>query len=493
MYDREVQRQPGIPKIPQDYTDLGKADIALLTRVLSHAPRHSTPAPGAAYEQVVRGMIAELPSHLRCKLPWLCRFCSLHKNLNPLPVIRIFEAFKNEIEVSLAATWSPVRDQGLLSPEQATLMTAIEDLSALWLQPEAFAKKFLRAQKTTPSVAYQTNKCAACMLAHIGSRLEPLAALGGFFIGRVSTQLWKRSKRIKWIEQWVRRAVEEHEEGTAIEEVWQLGVELRALRKKAEDSDRAYIDAFVEKAQNGTPAVPLRPIESPRRNSRDECNENAFRNQSQSSKVDKWLAEVSNHDRDDGFEGSTSSSRMLAKPTLRSGTEATPAPPSLRPPEPLRNRHIPSSVYSRNITGTPRAGTKSQFNTNIRNPFASPCEMNDSLIDLYRHSTLPNEAADLFGEEHGPEPSQPSMAKRKDPELAKYPRHKLTPITIPRGKFGDGASHNTPKTGGLWKRRTDGLTPQLRTGHDGEVIGPFDPVSVENLFDEAGGNEQTWI
>lgn len=229
------------------YTDLSSADIALLTAILNHAPSSSKSILTSSYETIVRAQIATLPPHLLSKLPWLSTFCTLHHKIIPLPVKSLLKALRHEIDVAAEAVWTPLRERGALNAEQKHLLATLEDLSSLWLSQDAFEAK---CQRPPPSeLASRTGaKCAACTLACIGGHREGMIALGAFFIGRTAPRIWKKSKRILWMEAWIRGSLDEEVEEVAVREMWRVGSALRKVRKECEGKGREVVDRAVGQA-----------------------------------------------------------------------------------------------------------------------------------------------------------------------------------------------------------------------------------------------------
>ena len=400
-------------RIPHDYTDLSPSDIALLTSILGHAPRRRASTSG--YEQVVRGLISSLPSHLRSKLPWLSSSCSLHHRINSLPVGSILKWVQSEIESCLPDVWTPARKRGVLTPGQADMLTALEDLSGLWLSPEAFQLKYNRAQTTNPPYEHSSKKCSACMLAQIGGNVNVLTALGGYFIGRVDTTIWKRSKRIMWMEAWLRDAVESSQEESAIQDMWKLGIQLRELRRKAAAPNRGYIDEYIEQVRMAE------SIERPQ-HSQNVDPEKAADSQCQTSRVPEWEEATT----DDIFGDHNEASITPEEPQRHQSHAGSNGPASvLRSHEAGYSPRPASSFYS-------RAWDDDEWDE------SSPHDSVSELLDCYRHSTLTTR---YIQQAEGPGGNVRSSTsgtshRTRDPELAKYPRHKVPIVTIPRDSNG---------------------------------------------------------
>jgi hypothetical protein len=226
---------------PARYTELSHSDINLLTEILNHAPQSPSRIYKRSYEEIVRSQIARLPSHLLSKIPILSTFCSLHHKIISLPMVGILKAFQYEVDFAAQQLWAPLQDKGVLTPRQNDLLTSLEDLSIIWLSIEEFQVKY----KRPPSVEQKSRtatKCAACALARIGGDQEAMIALGAFFIGRTSPKIWRKSKRILWMEAWLQNSMEEDSAKQAVEELWQLGKELRRLRKEYTEVKREGIE-----------------------------------------------------------------------------------------------------------------------------------------------------------------------------------------------------------------------------------------------------------
>lgn len=476
---------------PWEYTELRPTDIALYTQLLSHAPKRPRSITCDTYEHVVDRLISNLPSHLRSKIPWLSSFCTLHHRMNPLPVIGILRSFQHEIDEHLPALWIPLCTQGSLNEEQADLLTALEDVSALWLRPEAFELKFLRSQRARPKHPYQSNGCGACVLAHMGGNLEVLVALGGFLLGRLKTNLWKRSKRIMWIEQWIRGSVEDHEEEWAVEEMWALGEELQALRKSKRPSSHERVGEHVERGED----QPLEEVphhwHSPTQRTPAEIEELPV-DDSHASHAGRWLARLPASDcfQDPG--------PLLRRPqSLQSSAlhrvKHEVSPTSVDSQEPLPSFSRPSSVYSRNVDG------RSMIPTPIGDPGVSgghllePQDSFSTLIDLYRHSALPGSAEDLFEVDKSrmePQILSPMTTRPSDILKSRQPTVKSTTV-YKRLRGSD--TDELAKTSELRHQRVIESKPNVRDGWSGAANKAFDRLDMERFFSDDKILVQTWI
>ena len=406
LHDQKQHHRPS-DKILQ-YTDLTAADIALLTQILSHAPRQGHSILKESYKLIVREQISKLPDYLRAKIPWISSFCSLHNKINPFPVNSILEWLRDEVDRCVPEVWSPLRRQKLLGEEQMKMLATLEDLSVLWRAPIQSKQKNGRTSNLGLSYGYGSAKCSACTLAQIGGNEQVLIALGAFFIGRVHSSIWKRSKRILWVESWIRGAVDDSMEDEAIRKMWRLGVELRDLRKRATVSDRAHVDEFVEKAKaiehlRKGPVDQVGPIEP---SAEDD------------QVVDDWLAQAT---ADEVFDEEKVWQQLqpsqAAKPESSFEQDSGQALELEEDPEASQLFWVPSSVYSQN----------SEWSQ------PSSHDTESELIALYQHSTLT--LANAGEEARARESNGQHGGKGKQSEFAKFPRHNLPPATKPRGNF----------------------------------------------------------
>ena len=244
----------------QHYSDLTHADIVLLTDFLSIRITSSTQD-----QEQIRASISELPTHLRSKIPWITSSCTVHSKINPLPISSILKALRNMVEddVSLMADHLRAFDED--HDRSVSTLTRLEDLAALWLRPQAFEQRYGRPPSENSPYDYYSTKCGSCILVSMSQDVDTLIALGGCFIGITKTAKWKGSKRIIWLEEWIRSLSDELEPDAAIAEKWKLGTDLRRRRKSAPKRDhdhRGYVDEYIAEAKRAELA-PSRPSRTP--------------------------------------------------------------------------------------------------------------------------------------------------------------------------------------------------------------------------------------
>ena len=376
MHDQKAhhRRSDGIV---YDYTDLTTAEINMLTKILSHAPKQRNSTLVRAYEQIVRDQTTKLPSHLRTKIPWISSFCSLHNRINPFPVNSVLEWLKDEVDRCVPEVWSPLQRQNAFNADQSEMLILLQDMSSVWNPPSEKKKKHGLARSLSVSRGPSSTKCTACILAQIGGNEQWLIALGAFFIGRVHSSIWKRSKRIQWAESWVRDAVGDDKADQTVRKMWQLGIQLRELRKNANVTSRSYVDEYVEQARSFNHDQPQK---------RPHREDATVRHQGDGG----WLSQVAAADdlfdhneqqpatADDPFDDENTWKQL--QPSMQDESEP-PAGPTADievDTEASRLFRVPSSIYSQDSGWSQ----------------ASSHDMETQLIDLYRHSVFPRTSAE---------------------------------------------------------------------------------------------------
>lgn len=239
---------------PQQYKDLRGSDISLLAPLFGPTPSPTSPT-FAAHEENTRKKIAELPSHLRSKITLLSTFCSVHKQLNSLPISSILSFIQDEVTPQALFHWAPVERSCWLDKKTLALL---EEMNAVWQSPAAFQSSYGRAPNAKSKWVFVNHKCAACKLSAIANNVPGIVAVGACVIARLDPANWKKSKRIQWFEKWIAVSVEwDHQTEGVIKAMWECGVRLRnAMGTDETPTKRAYIDEFV--AQTRIPSRPAR-------------------------------------------------------------------------------------------------------------------------------------------------------------------------------------------------------------------------------------------
>lgn len=238
---------------PQQYTDLRGSDISLLAPLFGPTPPR-TSVSYAAHEEESRKGISKLPSHLKIKIALLSSFCSVHKQLNYLPIQSILSFIQNEVSPAGLSHWAPVETSSWLD---RTAVVLLEEMNAVWQAPKTFQSNYGRPPNSKSRWTFVNHKCAGCKLSEIANNVPAIEALGACVLARLDPANWKKSKRIQWFENWLAAVGFDHQTETVTKAMWQRGVELRnAMGSGETPSRRAYIDDFV--AQTRTPQRPAR-------------------------------------------------------------------------------------------------------------------------------------------------------------------------------------------------------------------------------------------
>ena len=358
----------------------------MLTKILSHAPKQRNSPNANSYERIVRVQTSKLSAHLRAKIPWLSTFCSLHSKINPWPVNSILEWVKDEIDKCLPAIWSPLRTQRKLNEEQQRMLIIVQNLRCLWTPSESQQTKN-RQRKPSISFGYGSAKCGACVLAQIGGNGDAPIAIGAFFIGRVRESLWKSSKRIIWIESWIRDAVEDSQADQAVRKMWQLGIGLRKARKNANTGDRSYVNEYVaearasEQGQNQKQPIQTDPFADSNWLNQDATADDVFngglehgeiQDQKSPLEADNWLAQVAVAD--DLFDNKDAWDQLLPADQVETASAS--------------EKQVGAELgfdqdFEANHLFRPTSSVYSQRSDRSR---ASSHDSTDQLIDMYRHS-----------------------------------------------------------------------------------------------------------
>ncbi|KAF2241128.1 hypothetical protein BU26DRAFT_571985 [Trematosphaeria pertusa] len=245
---------------------LHNSDMKQLVRVLCSVPFPSTPEAEKKYIHDLKAAIHSLPSHLRSATVQLKstedketgkvkpgRLCSQHKGLNTLLICNIWAFVKHEFDAGVGHYIYPVIMYGGLTKYQECKARQLEPVLQMWhpeftvegsIPPdhEPVIPGFLYDNGSfLPKWTYQENECPACMLARIGSDGDVLAALLSGMVARFSSRrIGKRdeakSSRIRFVRYWLKAC-----DGGAklVDEAWDLGEEMRRVRKAWKEHARS--------------------------------------------------------------------------------------------------------------------------------------------------------------------------------------------------------------------------------------------------------------
>ncbi|GAB1731044.1 hypothetical protein NU195Hw_g3752t1 [Hortaea werneckii] len=439
---------------PVEYRDLNRADISLLAPILAVDPTNPN-FPG----QTTKHQVSQLPSHLLATIPWLSTFCPVHRKLNSLPIISLWNAIRNEVLHELASTWTNVD----LSPAHA---------------------HFIDRVRHFPRFDQKVSKrcCAACSLASMAGDNDLLIAVGALMLATLSRRNWKKSKRVLFLQVLLSgRTSASHAEGPVVK-MLQLAAEWREMRCCFWESRHGEVgQGWGDGAVVG--GCPRRPNRDTRQEDHvavvlDGVGDN------DGSAGPAHHPERSGDHRDGTWNvEDTSQYRVMSRPP------AVPAKPTPYPsPDPSRHEDLPpnpgapSSIYSvdeaevatpvdasRPPLPTSAAAARTHSPSSSREAPPSICG-ESTIINLYRHSIFPPSPAPSSSPPssvHPPANPSPPTQETQHVESSNKPRHSLAPIWIPRpyyyygggrgeagGEEGDDEDPAPPVTSALWRRRT---------------------------------------
>lgn len=453
------QRHQNFP--PQTYNDLSRADIQALVHFLTEP----SPTSHTKRKDAFDGSLAKLPSHLRSKMPLLNTFCAHHRRLSPMPLINLRKALLTTAERELMTKWLPLQASGRLHPEVVVTVKPLE----VYIHDAG------------------RSKCAACDLSEMTSNVGVATALGSIIIARLKPSDWKRSKRILWMEACIKAGCKHDEADGVLQRMWEVGTQLHDVRHqlRSKHEDRPYIDGYQAQHSAGLPKVVAQ----------DEAQSLTERASHETS-LPLRLSEDSTavEDADRTVPGTPRAVFEVPKQPMVQGGRRNVFDDAFQEVD-VRDLFsvtlAPSSIYSRTMT---------QTTLPLRQAHSSGWAKHDTLHDdgelvaTYRRSAYPADEMRQSLQMVNETAAEPSTPRQRQLSLRDFPRHKLAPITMPKSKFGDNVFADPPMTSGLWRRRVDSKAPVLRMGRNGEVNGPFDSVSVVNLFEEAEQkNPGGWI
>lgn len=215
---------------PTEYNDFTRTDLSLIAPVLLPKTPQETRSD---YEKKIKKRIADLPTHLHCKLPILSSFCSLHSKLSPAPIISLFNSLRQEIEDEIPKTWGPLAERGQLSSQKREMVEIVQHLAVLWLGPKVFKSRFAKEPRRV-FLKEKPTKCCACTLTKMGADFQTQVAMAGLFIGRIKQDMWENSKRVIWLMEWANARLNPVRRDDATNLMWEIGKKFRITRLGAE-------------------------------------------------------------------------------------------------------------------------------------------------------------------------------------------------------------------------------------------------------------------
>ncbi|KAL9087361.1 MAG: hypothetical protein Q9165_006658 [Trypethelium subeluteriae] len=224
LYDGSRQERSSKPL--RRYNHLSESEVSLLTRVFSNAPPQSTPRISPrheAYANITQELIQALPSVLTTPPPTKHFFglfttdnnqcmvkdprkldgspfrglCDLHSRLQCPLTHSILRFVLDEI-----TCYMPRLFDLPFEPEYRLLFELLVDVTSLYLRPVDFEK--LWGRPSSQEWERQKNRCAACILARIGSDASVLVSLGAIYRARIREETYDFHLRVFWYDEWIR-------------------------------------------------------------------------------------------------------------------------------------------------------------------------------------------------------------------------------------------------------------------------------------------------
>ncbi|KAI7470830.1 hypothetical protein KC367_g4535 [Hortaea werneckii] len=478
---------------PVEYRDLDRADISLLAPILAVDPIEKD-----SPNQTTKHHISQLPCHLLATIPWLSTFCPLHRKLNSLPIIGLWNAIRDEVLGELATVWTNVD----LSPAHAHFIDRVRHFPR-------FDQKIYRG------------RCAACSLASMAGDNDLLIAVGAVMLATLSRRNWKKSKRTLFLQGMLGgRVSTSHAEGPVVK-MLQLAAEWREIRCCFWESRHGGMGQGLAAREVGG-GCPRRPKRDVQQDGHVATVLNAI-GDDEGSAGPAHYSERSRDHRDGSWKvEDTSQSRVMSRPP------AVPAKPTPHPsPDPSRHEDLPpnpgasSSVYSVDEAedAKPVDASRPPLPTSAPAPAPAPAASTHSsstssreappsicgestIINLYRHSLFPPSPAPSSSPPssiHPPANPSPPNQETQLVESSHKPRHSLAPIWIPRPYYYYGGGRGeaeergnddpAPDTSALWRRRTRPRFNNSPSSPAGPGMGPGKAGKASEDYDERDTEE----
>ena len=299
-----------------------------LTRILSRTQDYET----------YRSLLVDLPIHVKSRLPCIPPGCSRHRRLNMAPLDKLAYEFQREIVHSIQKIWQPLNEAGSFNRDQQEMLVALKAVQNL-----------------------QSNGCSACWLHFLGSHRDASVALGALIIGRVSPEIYHKSKRLIWIEESLRQRMGRDTAEIEIQRMWEGGIGFRRVRKVAfVEGERGFVVEYARLARE------MDGLGGGRGN----------RARTESSPLNRFV-------------------RQPPEPEARKRTPKAHSAPTPQTVWQRQEARVPSSMYSRPIptASQQRPDSSGPSWRNTPRPDLSPSSTGAHIIELYRHSKLPEQTA----------------------------------------------------------------------------------------------------
>lgn len=478
---------------PEVYTDLTRTDMDLLAPIFLPSPYRDSKSR-AAHDKQIKKRIAALPRHLQSSYSVVTPWCGVHGKLCVTPLRSIFNALRVDIEDGTARTWRPLASEGRLSNLAKEMVEVVIHTSVIWLGPQIFSEKFKRQPRRvfTVNARKVDTRCIPCMLTSMADSFDTLLAIAACFIGRKPEGIWEKSKRIQWLEAWICACVVEGKRRDAARLMWDCG---KAFKKSLREARNGFEEREDDEGMGGVGGLASPTARNAGEEQREEVPEmkerlsrphgepwqdpdvgsvrSRSREEAASTHLQRRIREP------ESFRRPTTQSELLHPCTADTGASARPRPAS--------------SVYSRDIASR-------------RNTVASRDDV-DSILDLYRRSTLLPDHFQVYSLDPAEDPSVPPVPQMpmtatfatptpqtpppvpernalRDKGKGKKPRlHDnagLENVTIPRKSYYGVVGVDESEFSKQWREMLEGRAPALRVSKRGEVKGPYDADSIKS-------------
>ncbi|KAF1922473.1 uncharacterized protein M421DRAFT_38761, partial [Didymella exigua CBS 183.55] len=218
--------------------------IKQLVQVLRTDPHSTADLGDARFKKATQAAIKKLPRRLRSStMAWHGSLCSSHKGLDFYLINELWSWIRYELEVAIGRFLYPIVMSEILSKEDERCVRQLEPVARMfnaeWTLAESAAPGKIPID-TGSKWTYQENRCPACMLTRLGSDEVALFALFACMYGHLRSRSSGlngaskiRSKRLRFVRYWMKT----HPDGAqAAEEAYDLGLELKAIRRDAKAS-----------------------------------------------------------------------------------------------------------------------------------------------------------------------------------------------------------------------------------------------------------------
>ncbi|KAF2744027.1 hypothetical protein M011DRAFT_461269 [Sporormia fimetaria CBS 119925] len=225
-----------------EYRDLSTSDIKHLVSLITSYPHN--PADLPAYFHSLKKQVKHLPSHLRTStLSKLTEkvsqsntnlLCSNHTSLHPTPILSLWSTIHHELSTAIGPFLYPLLTKAGLTSSQERRLRVVEPASQMW--DPCFnihdSTPPNRSPMSSTDWGYQADQCPACILSRIATDADVCFAILACMVARWSARAVGelgnvKSKRVLF----VFYLVKAHGGNKMAEEAWDLGVELKRVKK----------------------------------------------------------------------------------------------------------------------------------------------------------------------------------------------------------------------------------------------------------------------